>query len=125
MHSWRPYPDEKVSRDGFTLLEVLLAVMLVNLALLALVSATTILVRQINEEHARASAFRAAANRLQLLGASGCAATGGSAQLTANLRETWTVVAQANGIRELADSATFTVPPLSERAVVLRTRLPC
>ena len=111
-------------RAGFTLIEVLIAVVLIDVGLLALVAASTVLVRQTNDLKARTAASRSAANRVQLLGAGSCVATSGVAVGPSTLREEWSAVLQANNVRELRDSVSF-VTGGDTHAVVFRTRLPC
>jgi Tfp pilus assembly protein PilV len=111
-------------RGGFTLIEVLIAVILVDVALLALVAAGSTLVRRTTEVRLRTTAARLAVDRLQLLGASACVATVGTTTNPGSIREFWGAASPANGVRELFDSVTFTVAGV-EKAVALHTRLPC
>ena len=109
-------------RHGFTLVEVLVAVLLIDVGLLALVGASAVLVRQTNALRLRNEALRTAANRLQQLGAGPCATTSGA--LSADvLREDWSAT-QQSGVLDVRDSVTF---PLGTAAhgVVLETKLPC
>jgi Tfp pilus assembly protein PilV len=110
------------SRPGFTLVEVLLAIILIDVALLALVGSSAVLVRQTNALRLRNAALRAATNRLQQLAAS-CAATTGVATSADGVRERWTVLA-LNGAVDALDSVTFSGGG-STHAIVLQTRLPC
>jgi Tfp pilus assembly protein PilV len=112
------------ARPGFTLLEVLIAVVLIDVGLLALVASTALLIRQTAELRARSAAVRAAANRLQRLGAATCAPTSGTASGAFGIRETWSIAVAVDGVRELSDSVTYTTPT-GVRSVVLRTKLPC
>ena len=111
-------------RAGFTLLEALLAVVMVNVGLLALVACTAFLVQARTELRTRAVALSVAQMRLQLLGAAACAPASGSATGPLGVRDQWTVVIRKNHIRELADSVTFLVRT-ETRTLTLRTRLPC
>jgi prepilin-type N-terminal cleavage/methylation domain-containing protein len=111
-------------RRGFTLVELLVAVVLVDVGLLALVTGTAVLVRRQNELRARAAAVRFASNRLQLLAASACAPASGSAPAAVGVTEWWSAESRANHTRELRDSVAFTVSGV-ERSLVLRTRLVC
>lgn len=114
----------RTTRAGFTLLEVLIALVLIAVGLLALVGSTAVLVRQTAEIRARSAAVRAAANRLQRLGIATCAPASGSQTGAYAIRERWTVDVRPDGVRELRDSVTYTTPA-GERSVVLRTKLPC
>ena len=114
----------RTPRSGFTLLEALIALVIINVGLLALVASTAVLIRQTTEVRARSAAVRAAANRVQQLGATICAPTSGSAAGAFGIRETWSIEVQQGGVRELLDSVTYTTPS-GPRSVVLRTKLPC
>jgi len=111
------------ARPAFTLAEVLVAVVLIDVGLLALVAGSAVLVRQTNELRLRTAALRAANNRLQRLGSAPCQATAGSATV-AGVREDWTVAPRPDSVGDLRDSVTFQVGPASH-SVVLTTRLPC
>jgi Tfp pilus assembly protein PilV len=111
-------------RNAFTLIEVLIAVVLIDVGLLALVGAGSVLVRRTTELRLRAAAARVAADRLQLLGAGACAASSGIAAGAQGLREFWSATSPTNGVREFYDSVAFSVAGV-DRAVALRTRLPC
>src|SRR5262245_16737268 len=112
------------ARAGFTLLEVLIALVLIAVGMLALVGSTAVLVRQAAEIRARSAAVRAAANRLQRLGIAGCTFASGSQTGAHGIHERWAVDVRPDGVRELRDSVTFTTPA-GERSVVFRTKLPC
>jgi Tfp pilus assembly protein PilV len=110
-------------RAGFTLVEVLVAVMLIDVGLLALVAGSAVLVRRAAEVRARSNALHAAANRIQMLGAGPCAQTTGAAA-TGDVRESWGVVVRPNHVREVSDSVTFSAAGVAG-TVALRTRFPC
>lgn len=101
-----------------------MAVVLIQIGLLALVATSGVLVRQLTTVRARTMAISTASNRLQLLGASRCGATTGSYSGPAELVERWSVELQPSGVRELRDSVTFTALGRIH-SIVLRTRLPC
>jgi prepilin-type N-terminal cleavage/methylation domain-containing protein len=111
-------------RNGFTLIELLVAVVLIEIGLLALVATGASLVRETTATRARFAATNAAANRLQLLGATPCANTNGVSNGATGLVEHWSADVTPNHIREISDSVTF-VATGSTHIVVLRTRLPC
>ena len=118
-----PSPIMRSCRAGFTLIEVLIAVVLIDVGLLALVAGSAVLVQRATEVRARSSALRAASNRLQTLGSGGCTPAVG-ASTTGGVREAWTVTLQPNHVRELRDSVAFTVAG-DVHSIALVTRLPC
>lgn len=120
----RPSPVGSVAPRGFALVEVLLAVILINVGLLALVAGSAVLVRQATDLRIRRNALQLGTNRLQLLGAAPCGAASGAANGAAGVREQWSVDVMGNGVRDLRDSVIFSVRG-ELRSIVLRTRLPC
>jgi len=111
-------------RRGFTLIELLVAVVLIEIGLLALVATGASLVRQTTTTRARFAAINTASNRLQLLGATPCAATSGTSSGPPGVVERWSATIESNATREIRDSVTF-VAMGSTHAVVLRSRLSC
>lgn len=111
-------------RRGFTLAEVLLAVILIDVGLLALVAGSAVLVRETNALRLRNAALRAATNRLQQLGAAPCSSSTGASTSAAGIREDWSFASQSNGVLDVRDSVTFVVGTTTH-AIVLQTRLPC
>ena len=111
------------TRRGFTLVEVLVAVVLIDVGLLALVAGSALLVRQVNDFRLRNVALRAATNRLQQLGASPCAPASGTS-VGDGIREDWRVALSSSQSLDIRDSVTVTACA-SRPVVVLRTRLPC
>jgi Tfp pilus assembly protein PilV len=112
------------SRRGFTLVEVLLAVILIDIGLLALVAGSAVLVRQTNALRLRNSALRAATNRVQQLGAAPCTSTSGTATSADGVREDWSASPFGNGASDVRDSVTFAVGT-TNHSIVVQTRLPC
>jgi prepilin-type N-terminal cleavage/methylation domain-containing protein len=119
-----PGSDARHPRRGFTLVEVLIAVLLLNIGLLALVASSAVLVRQTTLLRARAIALQTATNRLEWLAAGACIATTGTAAGSIGLLETWSARPIAGGARELRDSVTFTVQGRTF-SVSLETRQTC
>jgi prepilin-type N-terminal cleavage/methylation domain-containing protein len=112
---------------GFTLVELLVAIVVINVGLLALVAASAVVVREADEGKARAAAVRAASNRLEWLASRPCSAPmpdHGSVSAAGGLREEWSVERLTNGVRELRDSVTYTRRG-STLMLVLRSRVTC
>lgn len=111
-------------RPGFTLVEVIVAILVIAIALLALVDGTAVLVRQANELKTRTTAVRAALNRLQMLGAGPCAEATGVAVGSGPIREQWSVTVHAHAMREVRDTVVFGLPRRGG-SLLLVTRFPC
>jgi len=111
------------SRRGFTLVELLVAVLLIDVGVLAMVSATTLLVRRQLGLRTRVVASQLAANRLQHLLASPCTSTTGVAT-SEGVTEHWSATLLPSSMRDLRDSVVFAIDG-TERSVVLRSRSSC
>jgi Tfp pilus assembly protein PilV len=112
------------TRSGFTLVEVLIAVFLIDIGLLALVAASSVIVRQANALRLRNIAVRAATNRLQQLGGQPCAPLSGGAAIAEGIREDWSAASSFPGALDVQDSVTIGAGR-DAHSVVLRTKLPC
>ena len=112
------------TRRGFTLVELLVAVLLIDVGVLAMVSATTMLVRRQAGLRTRVVASQLAANRLQHLLAAPCISTTGTATPAAGVTEHWSATLLSSSIRDFRDSVVFAIDG-AERSVVLRSRSSC
>jgi Tfp pilus assembly protein PilV len=111
-------------RAGFTLVELLVAIVLIDVGVLAMVSATAMMARRQVELRTRVAAARLAANRIQHLIAGPCAATNGVAAGEHGQTERWGVTLLPNAVRDLHDSVVFSVDGV-ERVLVARSRAAC
>lgn len=111
-------------RRGFTLVEVLVAVVLIDVGVLALVAGLAVVARREMGMRSRVAASRAAENRIQSLVAGPCVAASGSANGERGLAEWWSAQLVPGGQRELRDSVEFFVDGVRHHTV-MRTRVPC
>jgi hypothetical protein len=110
-------------RRGGTLVELLVALLLLDMALLSLATAGAATAKRIGDAGRRSRAAIAAANRVERLSAVPCsAATGGAAQLEPGVMEIWSAT-RVGGNIELSDSVAIAMRP-NER-IVVRRRVPC
>lgn len=112
------------SRRAFTLVELLVAVLLIDVALLALVAGSVVVVRRQNALRARLAAAQAASNRLQTLRAMPCAAGDGRIAGERGIVETWHSATVADGRRQLRDSVAY-ADGRDSASVVLATSTSC
>jgi prepilin-type N-terminal cleavage/methylation domain-containing protein len=112
------------SRRGFTLVELLVAIVLVNVGLLALVGGSTAVVRRHTAIRARTAAVQTAALRLELMAATSCSAVVAGSTATSAGSEVWASSVLPNGVRELVDSVVYLDGGL-RATVALRTRISC
>lgn len=109
-------------RPGFTLVELLVAMLLVQVALLAVLATSAVIVRAVGDNEARWRAVQRASDRLERLAAGPCTASAASVQYVDGAQETWRVDV-ANGVRDLRDSISF--GRTDPRSVVLESRAAC
>lgn len=111
------------NRHGGTLIELLVALVLLDLALLSLATVGAVTARRIGDAGRRSRATLAVANRLERLAALPCSAmSGGALQLEPRVVETWTAVRTGSSV-ELSDSVEITVRKPEQ--IVVRRRQPC
>lgn len=111
------------SRRGFTLVELLIAVLLLDVGVLALVAATNVVVRRQTNIRRDTEAQRAAANRIERLIAAPCVAIAGDSSTPSGFAEHWWVQPD-RAHREIGDSLEW-LERGARRRVVLRTSAAC
>ena len=117
-------PSPGKTSSGFTLVEVLVAIILIEIGLLALTAATGIVIRETTAARARTTALEIARNRVETLQSLPCADVAGSATDLTGRHEDWSAHLIPVAIRELRDSVTFFVQR-GAHSVVLHSRTPC
>lgn len=112
-------------RRGFTLIEVVLALILFQFGMLALAATSAVVARDLSVANRRIKAQSLAAARVARLRAARCPALGvGMQQVAGGLVEHW-VVADDGGIRRIVDSVTMSHPRGGESSIVLRAWVLC
>lgn len=110
-------------RTGATLIELLVALLLLDLALVSLASMSAMAARRVGEAGRRSRAVAAAMNRLETIRARPCAmAAGGAIQLEPNVLETWSVTGLPRAV-EISDSVALRIRDGDQ--VTVRTRATC
>jgi prepilin-type N-terminal cleavage/methylation domain-containing protein len=112
------------SQDGFTIVEMLIAVMIFSVGLLALAGTASVIMTSLTSTQSRTIATSVAESRFERLGAVSCASRplSGSA-VTRGIQEAWSVDRLAR-----ADDVTVAVTFLSSRRAkteTFRSFLPC
>lgn len=108
-------------RRGFSLIELLVAVVLVDIALLSMVAGGAVVVRRQTETHTRRAALQVAANRLRVLEAGPCVPSAGSTTDAFGIVEQWRSYIVAGGM-VLRDSVSFPVGT-SRASIVISSRV--
>lgn len=110
-------------RRGATLIELLVALLLLDVALLGLASMSAVAARRTGEAGRRSRAAVAAGNRLERLAAAPCAAmAGGTAAPEPGFVEVWAVRALRDAV-ELTDS--IDLQGRSPEQIIVRRRVLC
>ena len=110
-------------RKAFTLIEVLVSIVLIELGLLSTIAACGIMLRAADEGRLKAAAAAQAASRLEWLRTRPCVADQGVTP-AGGWREFWQSTLLPNAVRELRDSIEYKAGGRT-RALVLRTRDVC
>ena len=105
-------------RRGFTLVETLVALVLVQFGLLAVAAASAVAARDLASATRSARARDAARERLELLRPIACAADAAGSRVTAELTEHWSVRG-GTGYRVIRDSVAYRLPAGKEGRIVL------
>jgi Tfp pilus assembly protein PilV len=109
---------------GFTLVETLVALVLLELGMLALAATSAVAARDLAIAHRTARAQALARNQLESLRANACGAAGGSAEVSGGYHVAWNVE-RLGRRRGLSVSVTFTLPGGRRRITTLRTAALC
>jgi Tfp pilus assembly protein PilV len=109
LHPARP---RRLRREGFSVVEVLVALLLVSVGLLAMAGTSSLALRTAHTAAAELRAAHRAALRLELLAGPGCAApaSGVVPAGTGGMRESWTVAAATNGAARVEWTAEWAAP---------------
>jgi len=113
------------ARHGFTVVEVLVALVIVTVGLLGVAGASASALRASNAALRERGALARARSRLALLDAAGCtAAADGRQSLSAGLEDRWSVAPATNGVR-LVEVRTEWDDVGHRKSVLLRSALLC
>ena len=113
-----------MNRVGFTVVELLVALVLTGMGIVATVATSAVVVREADEGRTGSMAASTAANRLEWLRSHACIVESGRAAGPRGLSEAWSATLQLGGVRELEDTTTFMIGG-GDRTLVLRSRTPC
>lgn len=111
-------------RHGFTLVEVLVALVLVQFGLLAVAATSAIAARHVAVATRAAHASDVARERLESLRWTACAAESEGGRVTAEISEHWSVRG-ADGWRSVRDSVEFPLPAGGRGRLVLEQLVLC
>lgn len=111
-------------RRGFTVVEVLVALVLVSVGLLAVAGASALALRAATAASLERLAVRQADRRLARLTAAGCTGAGAGTESTAGMRERWSVAGSLSGVAAVETSVEWQAGP-RRRVLTLRSAVVC
>ena len=113
-------------RPGLSVVEVLVALMLLSIGLMGVAGSTALALRTTLDSAHRRDAAQRAASRIALLSAAGCtgSVTGSATDAARQVTEHWTVGSQVNGFAEVSDSVSW-MSPRGARAFSLSSAITC
>ena len=113
------------SRKGFTIVELLIALVLLDVGLLALVGLAASIDRDADSARKRTNALSAASGRLETIASLACQGdASGVAQGSPGITEWFSEASAPNATRDIVDSVAY-VTPHGVRTFVLRTGARC
>lgn len=113
------------ARRGFTLAEVILAIVILSVGLLALASGSMGVIRQMRAGSQSATAAMVAQSRLEKLRGVGCLYLGAGTATTRGLSEKWTLTTLSSRIRAVSESVSYVPRPGVTKSVVIKGVIPC
>lgn len=112
-------------RRGFTMVEVLIAILVLSVGLLGLVASAAVTTRMIGQGQRYGEASTMAGQRFEMLRSQSCPSMSGGSSLDGRFAVTWTVqtvaAGRARGVRVVVQSPT----PRGMRADTFVTTIPC
>jgi type IV pilus modification protein PilV len=112
------------SRAGFTLVELLVAMMVFAVGMLALAATAASLTRMMGGAKRQTLAATVAQSRLEKLRSSPCASLTSGSETVRGITNTWTVTAVSRGVT-IKDSVSFPSSRNTRRSKVYQTSLSC
>ena len=111
---------------GLSVVEVLVALMLVSIGLMGIAGSTALALRTTLDSAHRREAAQRAASRIALLSANGCrrSVTGSTTDAVRQVSEHWTIGSPLNGFAEVTDSVSW-MSTRGPRAFFLASAITC
>ena len=122
--SSRLSPPHRRARPGLTVVEVLVALVLVSVGLLAIAGASALALRTATAASFERRAVRHADRRLARLTAAGCTSAGVGSDSAAGLRERWSIADSLGGVAAVETSVEW-LAGARRRVLTLRSALVC
>ncbi len=117
--------DDPRSRSGYTLIELLVALVLLDCGLLAIVGSGAVIARAARTATRRAEVIALAQSRLEQIAAAPCSGVTSGSRQTADSRERWTVAPDTIGQTREMDVTIEYADGAKWRSIALHSRAPC
>ena len=103
------HPPHPHARTGLSVVEVLVALMLVSIGLMGIAGSTALALRTTLDSAHRREAAQRAASRIALLSANGCrrSVAGSASDTNGQVSEHWTIGPPVNGFAVVTDSVSW------------------
>ena len=124
MHSARCSPTRHRARRGITVVEVLVALVLVSVGLLAMAGTSALAFRTATSASRERLAVRQADRRLSRLTAAGCASATAGTDSAHGMRERWSMADSLGGVASVEASVEWQAGA-RRRVLTLRSALVC
>lgn len=112
-------------RDGFTVAEVIVAMVILSVGLLALASGSVGVVRQMRAGNQAAIASMVAQSRLEKMRSRTCSNISSGTATTTGLSEKWTVASSSSRISTVAETVTYVPRAGVTKKLGINTIVPC
>jgi len=112
-------------RDGFTIAEVIIAMVILSVGLLALASGSVGVVRQMRAGNQAAIAAMVAQSRMEKMRSRTCSNISTGTTTTSGMSEKWTVTALSARVSAVAETVTYVPRPGVTKKVGMNGVVPC
>jgi prepilin-type N-terminal cleavage/methylation domain-containing protein len=120
----RSAPRPGGMRAGFTLVEILVALVILSLGLLGMASSAAVVTRQVGGSTNQTVASQTIANRLESLRSLGCSKIVNDSATTRGVYEHWVPGARVNGVQFVVDTVKYSVAG-AQRLQTYTITVPC
>lgn len=116
---------ERRRRDGFTLVEVVVAMIILTVGLLALASGSMGVIRQMRAGNQAATAAMVAQSRMEKMRSRTCSSLSTGTGTTSGMAESWKVTSLSTRVSAVAETVTYVPRPGVTKKLGLTGVVPC